>query len=196
MYRSVVPKLWEDTIESHRNAVRDAILDATWDLVRQHGLLSVTMSHIAAEAGIGRATLYKYFPDVEAILLAHHTRHVAAHLQHLAALRDQPTTLAERLEAVLHEYARICHFRGRHGGDELAALLHRGEAVSQALDQVRDIFSSLLADAVVTGDVRADVSASELADYCLNALAAAAGLPDEAAVERLVTVTRDGIRPR
>jgi AcrR family transcriptional regulator len=191
-----VPKLWEDTIESHRNAVRDAILDATWHLVREHGLLSVTMSQIAAEAGIGRATLYKYFPDVEAILLAHHTGHVAGHLQRLAELRDQPTTPAERLQAVLHEYARICHYRGRHGGDELAALLHKGEAVRQALDQVRDIFDTLLAEAVVTGDVRADVSVSELADYCLNALSTAAGLPDEGAVERLVTVTRDGLRPR
>jgi len=28
------------------------------------------MSHIAERAGIGRPTLYKYFPDVETILLA------------------------------------------------------------------------------------------------------------------------------
>jgi len=28
------------------------------------------MSHIAEKTAIGRATLYKYFPDVDAILLA------------------------------------------------------------------------------------------------------------------------------
>jgi AcrR family transcriptional regulator len=37
------------------------------------------MSRIAAEAGIGRVTLYKYFPDVEAVLAARpHRRQRAA----------------------------------------------------------------------------------------------------------------------
>ena len=56
----MVPKLWSDTIAQHRHAVREAILDTTWALVTEHGLLSVTMSQIAEEAGVGRATLYKY----------------------------------------------------------------------------------------------------------------------------------------
>ena len=38
-------------------------------MVAAHGLASVTMSRIAEETGIGRATLYKYFSDVEAILV-------------------------------------------------------------------------------------------------------------------------------
>jgi len=69
--------------------VRDAILDSIWALVTEHGLMSVTMSQIAEETGIGRARLYKYFPDVEAILAVWHERHVAGHLEHLAELRDQ-----------------------------------------------------------------------------------------------------------
>ena len=74
MYTEVVPKLWNETIEAHRAAVRDAILDTTAALVAEHGLWSVTMSQIAEKTGIGRATLYKYFADVEAILLAWHER--------------------------------------------------------------------------------------------------------------------------
>jgi AcrR family transcriptional regulator len=52
--------------------VREAILDATGELVLSRGLLAVTMSDIAEATGIGRATLYKYFPGVEAILNAWH----------------------------------------------------------------------------------------------------------------------------
>ena len=52
--------------------MREAILDATGELVLSRGLLAVTMSDIAEATGIGRATLYKYFPDVEAILNAWH----------------------------------------------------------------------------------------------------------------------------
>ncbi|TJV36742.1 MAG: helix-turn-helix transcriptional regulator, partial [Mesorhizobium sp.] len=55
-----MPKLWNETIDAHRRAVRDACLDTTAALVAEHGLLSVTMSKIAEETGIGRATLYKY----------------------------------------------------------------------------------------------------------------------------------------
>ena len=66
-----MPKLWNETIEAHRRAVHEAILNTTAALVAEHGLRSVTMSQIAEEAGIGRATLYKYFSDVDAILLTH-----------------------------------------------------------------------------------------------------------------------------
>ena len=106
-----MPRLWTETIQAHRHQVRDAILDATWALVAEQGLLSVTMSQIAEQAGIGRATLYKYFPDVEAIVLAWHERHVAGHLQSLADVRDQAGDAGERLEAVLGAYALISHQR-------------------------------------------------------------------------------------
>ena len=69
-----MPKLWSETIEAHRRDVRGAILDTTAELVAEHGLLSVTMSQNAEATGIGRATLYKYFSDVEAILVARHER--------------------------------------------------------------------------------------------------------------------------
>src|SRR5436190_23952323 len=103
----MVPKLWNETIEAHRRAVRDATLDTTAALVAEHGLASVTMSQIASETGIGRATLYKYFPDVEAILVAWHERHVAEHLEHLAKVRDQAGDPGEQLAAVLEAYALI-----------------------------------------------------------------------------------------
>ena len=89
MYAWLVPKLWTDTIEAHRRAVHDATLDTTAALVAEHGLAAVTMSQIAAQAGIGRATLYKYFPDVEAILVAWHDRQIARHLDYLAEIRDR-----------------------------------------------------------------------------------------------------------
>src|SRR5215207_516840 len=128
VYTRVVPNLWNETIEAHRATVRDAILDTTAALVTEHGLRSATMSQIAKKTGIGRATLYKYFPDVEAILLAWHERQITGHLEHLAELRDQASDAAKRLEAVLEAYAFISH-NPEHHGTELAALLHRGKHV-------------------------------------------------------------------
>ncbi|MDQ2880797.1 MAG: TetR/AcrR family transcriptional regulator [Actinomycetota bacterium] len=190
-----MPKLWNDTIEAHRRAVRDATLDATAALVAELGLRSVTMSRIAEQTGIGRATLYKYFPDVEAILLAWHERQIHAHLAQLAEVRDQVGDADGRLEAVLLAYALIAHESHTHHDSELAALLHRDEHVAPARRQLHDMMRELLAEGARTGNLRDDVTPNELASYCLHALAAVGSLPSKAAVRRLVTVILAGLRP-
>jgi AcrR family transcriptional regulator len=187
----VVPKLWNDTIEAHRHAVRDATLDATATLVAEHGLRAVTMSQIAEHTGIGRATLYKYFPDLEAILVAWHERQVTSHLGHLVEIGNQAGNAGKRLEAVLEAYALISH--QQHHGSELAALLHRGEHVARAHQHLRHFIRDLIAEGAETGDIRADVAPDELASYCLHALTAASSLPSKAAVRRLVTVILAGL---
>ena len=188
-----MPKLWTDTLEEHRRAVRDATLDTTAALVAERGLASVTMSQIAAETGIGRATLYKYFPDVEVILTAWHQRQVARHMEQLAAVRDQASGgPGGRLKAVLTAYATITHQRPH--GTELAAVVHRGEHLADAQQQLLGFLRDLIADAANTGEVRDDVPPTELASYCLHALQAASSLPSEAAAHRLVTVTLAGLR--
>lgn len=187
----MVPKLWNDTIDAHRRAVRDATLDTTATLVAKHGLRAVTMSQIAEETGIGRATLYKYFPDVETILLAWHERQIAAHLEELAALSKQGGRAIERLEAVLETFALIQY--QQHDSD-LAALLHRGGHVAHAEQHLRALVRSLLSEAAEAGEIRTDVSPDELAGYCLHALTAAGRSPSKPAVRRLVTVTLAGLR--
>jgi AcrR family transcriptional regulator len=185
-----VPKLWDETIEAHRRQVRDAILDTTATLVFDEGLRAVTMSRIAETTGIGRATLYKYFPDVEAILHAWHAREIDAHLAHLAEVRDRP---GERLEAVLKAYALIVYGRGRHD-TRLVRLLHHDEHVAHAERRLHDLVRDLLAEGAGAGALRADVPPDELAGYCLHALGAATDLPSEAAVHRLVKITLAGLR--
>jgi AcrR family transcriptional regulator len=188
-----VPKLWSETIEEHRRAIHDATLDTTAALVGEHGLAAVTMSRIAAATGIGRATLYKYFPDVEAILMAWHERQIARHLRQLAAARDAAGTSAEQLDAVLTAYALIQH---QHHGTELpVSLLHRGEHVARARQQLLSLVADLLAAGAQAGDIRSDIAPDELAGYCLHALTAAGGLPAETAVRRLLAVTMSGLRP-
>jgi AcrR family transcriptional regulator len=191
-YPWLVPRLWTETLETHRHEVREAILDTTAALVAEHGLRSVTMSQIAEATGIGRATLYKYFPDVEAILVAWHDRHVSAHLEHLRQLRDQPGEAIGRLEAVLEAYALIQYERR---AAELKALLHRDEHVAGAQRRLNELIRELLLEAVEAGQVRDDVAPDELANYCIHSLGAASSLPSRAAVRRLVALTLAGLRP-
>lgn len=51
--------------------VRDAILDATDDLLRRFGYKKMTIDDLAREVGIGKGTVYLYFPSKEEIALSH-----------------------------------------------------------------------------------------------------------------------------
>ena len=186
-----MPKLWDDSIETHRRTVRDAALDAVAALVADRGLRGVTMSGIAERTGIGRATLYRYFSDVDAVLAAWHEREVSAHVDRLAALGAADGTAFERLEAVLGAYARIQQGQPR---GEIAASLHGGARVEAARRGLEGIISDLIAEAVEDGAVRRDVSAAELARYARHALMAASELRSKAAVARLVRVTLSAMR--
>lgn len=187
-----MPRLWSATIESHRREVNDAILETTAALVNEQGLLSVTMSQIAEKAGIGRATLYKYFHGIDAIMVAWHERQISLHLQQVIATQNQAGSAGERLAAVLETYALGSR---EHGGHEHAAVLHRGEHVARVRRQLSKFIQDLLAEAAQAGDVRDDVPPRELASYCLHALRAARGLNGVAEVRTLVAIILDSMRP-
>jgi AcrR family transcriptional regulator len=193
-YSPRVPKLWSETVEAHRRDVRAAILHTAAGLVAERGLAAVTMSQVAESVGIGRATLYKYFSDVESILLTWHEKQVRAHLDQLVAVRDQAAgNPRERLEAVLGAYAVITHERPH--GTELAARVHRGHHLAHAQQELSGFIRDLVAQGAAAGTLRSDIPPEELATYCLHALAAASTAASQAAVQRLVTVTMSGLRP-
>jgi AcrR family transcriptional regulator len=191
--------LWDSTVERHRHTVHAAILDATAALIAEHGL-AVNMSQIAAHVGIGRATLYKYFPDVQAIVAAWHERMVTAHLDQLTGVAAEGRDPAERLRRVLTTYLRLSS-AGAHAGhdhgpaSQVAMALHRASHMPVAHQRLHELVTSVVADAGDAGVARTDVPPAELATFCLHALAAAGSLPSPDSRERLLEVTWAGLLP-
>ena len=189
-----MPRLWTHTVESHRQEVREAVLDAADELIQSRGLLGVTMSSLAEAAGIGRATVYKYFADVEQVLHAWHDRQIAAHLAQLSTIADQSGPPAVRLRSVLTAYGQIRRQHGHHEPNVLAPALHQPQGTETPHQQLRKLLAELLAQCHATGDVRDDVPLEELANYCQHALDAATGLTTAAAVDRLVNLVWTGLQ--
>ena len=189
-----MPKLWTETIAAHRREVRTAILEATASLVAEHGIRGVTMAQIAAQTGIGRATLYKYFGDVEAILAAWHQVHIEQHLAELKRARDENNDPGERVRRVLERYALIQHERRARHATELVAQLHPGPAAQpEAERKLHVLLRGVLQDAARARRIRTDVSIDELVHFCVRSLAAAADVASRSAVHRLVSVVTDGL---
>lgn len=191
-----VPKLWANTIEAHRREVRSAVVEAIGHLVAEFGLKGVSMSAIAQHAGIGRATLYKYYSDVNAALAAWHEDQVADHVDRLRAISDQPGLAHERLRRVLSTYAEIRMHSGRQAGAaDLVASLHTSPAVDDEHHRLGRIVEQLIAEAAASGNLRDDVPPPELARFALSALEGAALGASRASIRRRVALVFDALAP-
>lgn len=84
-----MPKIIGESLASHRELTRARLFEALGSLLGEQSFESITLSEIAARAGVGRTAVYNHFADKEVLLLAYMRR-----------VTEQFTrVLAERLEA-------------------------------------------------------------------------------------------------
>lgn len=190
-----MPRIWADTIDSHRRQVNDAILDATAELIAEQGPLSVGMSAVAERAGIGRATLYKYFPDVESILIAWHTRDFGEHLHRLRALSEADNPTLEDVAKFV--YTQRQNHPHRKGADVLGTLAHTLAGAEGVLEgaierEIISVLTAVLTRLVERKEVRDDQDPELLSRWLLHAAHAPGDLDDQA-VAQLVT---DSLAPK
>jgi AcrR family transcriptional regulator len=81
--------------ERERSRRRREILDAAWSVAEGGGWPTFSMERVAAKAELGRATIYGYFPSLEALVAAL----AEEALQSLASRTTQAQGLAEALDA-------------------------------------------------------------------------------------------------
>jgi AcrR family transcriptional regulator len=190
-----MPRIWADTIDTHRRQVNEAILDATAALIAERGPLSVAMSAIAERAGIGRATLYKYFPDVESILVAWHARDFAGHMQRLEELSaaDEVSLddLADFVRAQRHHHP---HSKGSNVLGALAQTLAGAEGViaNTIEPEIMAVLTRLMTRLAGQGEVRGDQPPEVLARWVLHAVHA----PGDLGADAVAQLLADSLAPR
>lgn len=90
------------TTKSQQEKTRRHIIRTAVDLITQQGYDDTTMKQLAREAGVGDATIYKYFPTKERILLDYFELNIADALKRLDATKDLPQfTLHEKLQLLV-----------------------------------------------------------------------------------------------
>lgn len=84
-----------------KSSVKDAILDATDRLLARFGYRKMTVEDIAAEAGIGKGTIYLHFSSKEEVVLSHIDRIVERLQERLKEIAGSGAPAAERLRLML-----------------------------------------------------------------------------------------------
>ena len=111
-------------------------------VVAEHGYNEVTISQIAAAAGVSRRTFYTYFSSKQECFLDAYDQ-IAAHLGEAAAVAaspysEWPDQVAARLRSALEVFAanpglvRFHLIEAPRAGDEIAARYRRGTALALA----------------------------------------------------------------
>ena len=80
----------------------ERILQAALRVLREEGALGFTTSRVAEEADVSVGSLYQYFPNKHALVLAVHEAEMRAGWEHIQSILDQPRWSARRK---LHEIA-------------------------------------------------------------------------------------------
>ena len=106
------PKRRVPTQARRRRRVED-ILDATERLVVRHGVDALTTRDIAQAAGVPVASLYQYFADKEALLLALAGRDMAEMDAQVAddLARVEVLTVASMVRSVMSSFVTVYHRR-------------------------------------------------------------------------------------
>jgi AcrR family transcriptional regulator len=86
---------------TERESVRDAILNAADRRLARYGYKKMTVDELAADAGIGKGTIYLHFRSKEEVVLSHVDRIVERMLVGLNAIAEREQPASKRLAAML-----------------------------------------------------------------------------------------------
>jgi AcrR family transcriptional regulator len=168
----------------HRVRQGDAIAGAALALLLEQGASALSMAAIATAADISRQTLYRYYPDIDAVLvgvaelIASHDDHLDAHVR----ARPDPTA---QLDALIHAVTAAAGHDNPGGAALVATLPPAARNVLTRHEQrITDLLAEILSNGIGQGAFRPDLEPARDAALVLG-LAAAAD-PDDA--ERAVTL--------
>jgi AcrR family transcriptional regulator len=126
-------------------------MHATFELVAEEGLGTVTMTAIADRADVARQTLYNHFTDVEQIVIAGIERFNEEGFAHLTLLLDATATTEAKLDLLVrHTVAATNH---SHAATDIrSALSSDGRAhLDRHVASFRSLIESIIAEGVADG---------------------------------------------
>jgi AcrR family transcriptional regulator len=87
-----------DRRSARREATKAEIIEAAWELVREHGLASLSLRDLGAKVGMRAPSLYQYFPSKHAIYDAMYAQGMRAALDAVDGIDDIADTRAALVE--------------------------------------------------------------------------------------------------
>jgi AcrR family transcriptional regulator len=154
-----------------------------------------SMRAIAREAGVGIATLYRHFPTRESLVDAVYHDQVGRLTLGARDLLEQvpPAEALRRWMDLFGDWLMT-----KHGMiDTLLAMIESGKiAHAQTRDELLDVITGMLDAGRAAGDLRADVTAEDIAASLIGIFTVVGKPEQQAQAARLLDLLMDGLRNR
>ena len=150
-----MPKIMGSSLAEHRERTRTALFDALSELMAKRSFDKITLSDVAAHAGVGRTAVYNHFADKEDLLLAFMEHETARYAEELSAALAGVEDPIDRLRVYVRQQALIKrHFHFPSSGP-LANSVSRGTAgrLRAHAGLMAQMLAQILTDAVATGAI-------------------------------------------
>ena len=150
-----MPKIMGSSLAEHRERTRTALFDALSELMTKRSFDKITLSDVAAHAGVGRTAVYNHFADKEDLLLAFMEHETARYAEELSAALAGVEDPIDRLRVYVRQQALIKrHFHFPSSGP-LANSVSRGTAgrLRAHAGLMAQMLAQILTDAVATGAI-------------------------------------------
>lgn len=172
---------------------REKLLKATTELVGQGGELSLAM--VAERAGVGIGTLYRHFPNRDALLAALYRTEVERLSAEAAELARQLPPL-EALAAWMERYAGVMTVKyGLAGAMQSALRSDSGATLTDTKALLMAALGSLLSAAAEAGAIRSDARPQDLLMAMSATVSASLGAEDGAEKrKRVMALILNGLR--
>jgi AcrR family transcriptional regulator len=145
-------------------AARDAILEAAFELLRTQGASGLTIEAIAEAAGVGRQTIYRWWPSKGAVMAEAMVRAAGA----IVPVHDSGSFRDDLAQFLIDSFAVLEDPGVRRALRQLVAAAQQDEHVAGVLAeftaQRRAELRSLLEQGIASGDLSADANPGLLID--------------------------------
>ncbi len=150
-----MPKIIGGSLHEHRTQTRHKLFAALNTLMTERGFDSISLSDIAAEAGVGRTAVYNHFADKEALLLGLINHETQLYIEQLEAILAEVDDPIDKLRAYCREQAQVK--RGYHlsPGPDLRTVIsrHTRNHLREHAALVESILRRILTSAIEAGEI-------------------------------------------
>lgn len=153
-----MPKVLGGSLGAHRDQVRARVFGALREQLYEHGFDAVTLSGIAAAAGVGRTSIYNHFPDRQALLVAFVEHEAQRYVTDLDAALEQARSPAERLAVFARmQLHRLAEFH-LPPGQALAGTVEPSayRRIAAHADPISGRLAAIVDDGVAAGEMAAE----------------------------------------
>lgn len=145
-------------------ASHDAIIDAVYEILQEKSVRALTMEEIARRAGVGKPTLYKWWPSKSAIVIDMFEERI---MQEFEVPRDQGAETAMRSQ-VTTTIRLLNGFFGKVSAEIIAEGQSDPEVLREYVNRYllnrRAFTTEIIAEAQASGEFKSDIAPEMLID--------------------------------